>query len=291
MITVIAGKERYTCKVEGDTKVVEVKEQLEPLTGVPIKGQRLLVKGKEREDSLVLSSIGIKEGSKVMLLFTKEYQVREFSKHANTPQEKPLHQGISRVNEAPPVVDITVGEGDSVYAVLKIKSGSKEHVGRYHVKCMSGEVTMESIKAAIGRVTNVRAEYMRLLAKGKEVDGSTAVKEVTAAGSSLEMLMLFKYGYHMQVEGSEWLKQRQGELDALKAKLDRMENSLSHRGGDLAEFVMKLRKLGELVGSYLESVDHVTVNDSLMPEMKQLKEDLLAADRRVKELNSRVPLV
>ncbi|KAF4716120.1 hypothetical protein FOZ62_029105 [Perkinsus olseni] len=231
-----------------------------------------------------------------MLLFTKEYQARAFSRPAVSNKDSTDTEGsggpLVEQHTIPAIVEITVGgEGDSPYAVLMIKSGSKEHAGRYHVKCMNGNVTMRDVKEAIGRTTSVKPQYMRLLAKGRQVPDESTIEEVAGPQSTLEMMMLFKYGYHMQVEGSVWLKQRQDEMSSLKAKLDRMENSLNHRGGDLAEFLMQLTKVGEVVGSYLESVDHVTVNESLLPEMKRLKEDLLAADEKVKELNSRVPLI
>ncbi|EER20400.1 hypothetical protein Pmar_PMAR010134 [Perkinsus marinus ATCC 50983] len=230
MLTVVQGKEKYHCTIDDTTSVADVKARLESATGVPAKGQRLLVKGKERDASVVLSSIGVKAGSKIMLLFTKEYQAKTFSKATVLNKEAPDN--------------------------------------------------------------DVRPQFMRLLAKGKEVSDGSRIEEImTTPHGTLEMLMLFKYGYHMQVEGSVWLKQRQEELDGLKSKLERMENSLDHRGGDLAEFLVQLTKVGEVVERYLESVDHVTVNESLLPEMKRLKEELLAADQKVKELNSRVPLV
>ncbi|KAF4716678.1 hypothetical protein FOZ62_019321, partial [Perkinsus olseni] len=140
MITVVQGKEKHNFTLDDRTRVSDVKAQLEPITGVPAKGQRLLVKGKERDDSVVLSSIGVKAGSKVMLLFTKEYQARAFSRPAVSNKDSTDTEDtggpLAEQHTIPAIVEITP------YAVLMIKSGSKEHAGRYHVKCMNGNVTM-----------------------------------------------------------------------------------------------------------------------------------------------------
>ncbi|KAF4721860.1 hypothetical protein FOZ63_012150, partial [Perkinsus olseni] len=176
MLTVVQGKEKHNLTLDDHTRVSDVKAHLEPITGVPAKGQRLLVKGKERDDSVVLSSIGVKAGSKVMLLFTKEYQARAFSRPAVSNKDSTdtgFSEGsggpLAEQHTIPAIVEITVGgEGESPYAVLMIKSGSKEHAGRYHVKCMNGNVTIQDVKEAIGRTTGVKPQYMRLLAKGRQ---------------------------------------------------------------------------------------------------------------------------
>jgi hypothetical protein len=60
-----------------DTTVGSVKEQLEKLTGIPSPIQKLMKAGMLKDDTATLTSAGITEGAKLMLIGSKVQDVLE----------------------------------------------------------------------------------------------------------------------------------------------------------------------------------------------------------------------
>ncbi|XP_054281148.1 ubiquitin-like protein 4A-B [Macrosteles quadrilineatus] len=69
----------YTLEVDDQTRVSEVKEQMEVLLGVPADQQKLLIIGRPLSDEKLLSDYpAIKEGTKLNLIVKKGFKTNNF---------------------------------------------------------------------------------------------------------------------------------------------------------------------------------------------------------------------
>lgn len=59
---------KYTLTGEDSTKVSVIQQQLEQKSGIPVKQQKIIFKGRQLESDNVLADYGIQEGSEVRVV-------------------------------------------------------------------------------------------------------------------------------------------------------------------------------------------------------------------------------
>ncbi|XP_054286693.1 ubiquitin-like protein 4A [Macrosteles quadrilineatus] len=85
IVKVLQGQE-YAIEVTGQTRVSEVKEQLDKLLGVPVLQQKLLFTGRPLTDEKLLSDYPtIKDGTKLNLIVKQEKQETSSKKLPEKP--------------------------------------------------------------------------------------------------------------------------------------------------------------------------------------------------------------
>jgi leucine-rich repeat protein SHOC2 len=67
-LVVKLGSQEHQCCLSATSTVAQLKAQLEPLTGLMSRQQKLIFKGKVMEDSQSLTSCKLVSGAKLMLL-------------------------------------------------------------------------------------------------------------------------------------------------------------------------------------------------------------------------------
>mmetsp|Transcript_38593 Transcript_38593/g.122361 ORF Transcript_38593/g.122361 Transcript_38593/m.122361 type:complete len:182 (+) Transcript_38593:10150-10695(+) len=67
-VTLVHGLSKHSLTVPASSTFADVKVVGKAVTGVPVEGQKLLFRGRERGDSDALAAAGVKSGAKIMLL-------------------------------------------------------------------------------------------------------------------------------------------------------------------------------------------------------------------------------
>lgn len=72
-VKVVGGGQTHSVRVPNDSTLRDLKLRLSGLTGATREQQKLIFKGKERDDDEPLAAAGVADGAKLMLLFRESY--------------------------------------------------------------------------------------------------------------------------------------------------------------------------------------------------------------------------
>ena len=75
LVKVSQAKNKMTFRSEQNETVAGLKQKIYATTYLPIPAQRLMFKGRELADGAILSQLGLRSSSRIMLMFTKAYYV------------------------------------------------------------------------------------------------------------------------------------------------------------------------------------------------------------------------
>ena len=91
-IKVTHGKNMINLSIEPNTTVQDLKTRLESLTGVPMMLQKLFFKGPLKDDNALITSLNLRESSKIMLVGSTANEISQTSNiRASFEEEKKLN--------------------------------------------------------------------------------------------------------------------------------------------------------------------------------------------------------
>lgn len=274
----------------------DVKARIELALGVPTVGQKLLCNGKERKNAAeTLSSAGVTGKSKLMLMLAPGYQMAPPSTApAAATGEEGTASTTAGADEASMEADALDLEGElPLPAGVERRSGdcSVIHVrqgrNRYHVKVPQGlsvatygelaDYLVESLLFPPG----LPSAELRLIAKGKTAERSQQLADDTAHETSV--MLLFREGFHLAAEGTQWLRERSAELTDAEALVEKLGKQIEANFTN-EEFHIQLLKVLDLIAMLKHSVEIVQVRSGTLPELARFRERVLKADARSQEL-------
>ncbi|CAJ1368913.1 unnamed protein product [Effrenium voratum] len=260
------------------TTFAEVKSRIEAATGVPADKQRLLCNGRERRDGKeTLAAAGVGAKSKLMLMLAPGYSMPAVDVPA-APQDLP--------QEAPEEAADVELEGDlpgdaaeqATVPMVVVRQGRN----RYKVRVRQG-----LDKASFGELADylvaqmlppgIPACELRLISKGK-----TAAREDplgAADGKELSVMLMFREGFHLAVEGDRWMQEKSEELSQAEAKIASLSKRVEANFSD-AETSLQLAEVSGFVETLLQSVDSVRLNSTKLPAMQELRDRAVKAEER-----------
>ncbi|CAJ1418659.1 unnamed protein product [Effrenium voratum] len=118
---------------------------------------------------------------------------------------------------------------------------------------------------------------LRLISKGK-----TAAREDplgAADGKELSVMLMFREGFHLAVEGDRWMQEKSEELSQAEAKIASLSKRVEANFSD-AETSLQLAEVSGFVETLLQSVDSVRLNSTKLPAMQELRDRAVKAEER-----------
>ena len=73
LVKVVQGQRKCTVRCDDKMTVFDLQKHIEKTEYVPLRGQKLLFKGRAIKAEMLLSALGLKASSKLRLMFSKEY--------------------------------------------------------------------------------------------------------------------------------------------------------------------------------------------------------------------------
>eukprot|EP00930_Biecheleria_cincta_P099860 TRINITY_DN91472_c0_g1_i1.p1 TRINITY_DN91472_c0_g1~~TRINITY_DN91472_c0_g1_i1.p1 ORF type:complete len:301 (-),score=81.91 TRINITY_DN91472_c0_g1_i1:17-919(-) len=297
LVVATPDKRKLELECEPSATFAEVKSKVEAATGVPPDKQRLLCNGRERKDAAeTLSAAGVGAKSKLMLMLAPGYTMPP-PPGSSAPEREDKAEAAA--SDAP---DDDGGEPLDLQGELPCPAENKAEVaGAVQVRQGRNRYRI-SVPQGLGQATfgqladylssqmlppGIPASECRIISKGKNV----AREDVLGAdaGKELSVMLMFREGFHVAVEGARWLEEKSAELAEAESAIERLAKRVEANFVDV-ETSMKLAEVGGVVETLTQSVDSVRVNATKLPQMRELRDRALKAAERLEGLRKRARL-
>ena len=253
-LTVIQGKVKHAVTCPGDSTVLQLKQQIQELSGVSPSSQKLIFKGKERKDAETLSAAGVANGDKLMLMLSPE-GVKELKK------EEERIAGEKRKQEAADAQklkenhrDGVVGDDQELNPTSTSKTTVIEEEGagvkgtqvvqvvhtkvRYRLVAdiTNSSFTFLNLKEKLAKLCHVPAKHQRLIFKGKERDSSQTLAAAGVKAGDKMMLLLAEGEWKVRDE-KELIRDVEAELTNVEERVRKLKSQCEHGmfGNDVTE--------------------------------------------------------
>lgn len=294
LVITAPDKRKVELELEPSATFQQVKVRIEQELGVPPDKQRLLCNGKERKNGAeTLAAAGVSAKSKLMLMLAPGYSMPAPAAEAGAASEGRGTGTPAEVEPEPVVIEgeLPLPAGAAAAessAVVHVRQGQK----RYHVRVPHGLATatfgeLADYLAAELLPRGVPASELRLICRGKTVERPDVLNP--GGGAELSVMLLFREGFYVAAEGASWLRERSAELTDAEVQIERLGKRIEANFTD-AETSLRLAEVGTLVETLKQSVDSVRVSEATIPEMREFRERVLAADARLEVIRKGVRL-
>ncbi|MFQ6623329.1 hypothetical protein Gotur_001686 [Gossypium turneri] len=178
-IDVAYGSAQHQLFVPSHSTVGELKKQIAEQTGLEPEKQRVLFRGKEKEDDVHLTSAGMKDKSKILVLENPTSKVKKVEEMANI--EEKVEESIARKESKVEEIKETEEMSKAFAAVARVR----KEVGKLSERVAAIEVAVNSGTKIAAEEFDVSAELlMRELLKldGIEAEGEAKLKRKAEVG-------------------------------------------------------------------------------------------------------------
>ena len=271
-LTVACSGTKHTLEAAPEDTVRSVKQKLSPLVSMAAAEMKLVHKGKACADDEALSTLGVADGAKLMVLRGKA-SVSSISaaKAALATPAAPAApaapaepSAAAAAVPAAPAPAPVLGSGDVLLTVVQGKT-------QLPVRC-DASTTVRDLKLLLEPAVGSAPVQQRLLVKGKEAaDGSTV--EALGLGGGGKLMLLFRGGHHRLQEGAAAIAEGVGHLAELRGRIEKTRHKLSKRLMTGAEALAALGELDAEVAELVLDLRNATVAPG---EPTRLKEEKLA---------------
>lgn len=289
----LPDKRKIEVDLELSATFQQVKVQIERQAGVPPEKQRLLCGGKERKNGAeTLEAAGVSGKTKLMVMLVPGYTMPPppaAAAEGEAGDVAAAEAGPEAASSEPAAVELDGELPVPESAAAQDKPGLvhvRQGANRFHVRVPHGLAA-----ATFGELADylsnqmlprgIPASELRILCRGKTAEPDDVLDP--KGSSELTVMLLFREGFHVAADGANWLKEYQAELAVAEAQIERLGKRVEANFTD-AEMSLRLGELGGLVSTLKQSVDSVRVSEAKLPEMREFRDRVLAADERLETI-------
>jgi hypothetical protein len=305
-VTVINGKEKLSVEVDLGQDVAALKQCLSDKHGLP-SGMRLLHKGKALGDEDTLTSAGLKNNAKVMMLLSADSHKQLEEKRKLEIEEKcklemkeaALEAQRMREGSGPPVAppesrDKPPPQKEKEVIVCDDQEGSTEstafvvivqHGKRKFQASMSGSSTFGDIKNRLEGTINVPSKQQKLLFKGKQRENKEKLGDTGVKAKGSKMMLLFAEGWHVELEAKDDAASIRNEMDEAEKEVGKVLSKVQHRFMDHVELSIAVGRFDDLVYRLNDNVVHVKGAAEEKAELKKRAEALTCQLEELRRLH------
>lgn len=282
-ITIAQGGTKHQLSVDEAETIRAVKARLAPLCELPAEQQKLLHKGKEAPDGSSMVSLGIADGTRLMLL--KNAQGHKAAA-ASPAAAAPLPASARALDAAVAAPTANAPAHGSGSIELMVTHGK----GRYTVRC-EPETTVIELKRLIQPLCEAAPAQQRLLIKGRQVSERGATLSALGLAAGGKVMLLFGEAHHIQAEHASAVSDAATEVPRLTERLAALQRQQAKRLIDSAEVLASVASLDEQVGALTQDMKNAGMHgpcgtaeearvarlselEALSDEVAQLREQL-----------------
>lgn len=268
-ITIAQGGTKHQLSVDEAETIRAVKARLAPLCDLPAEQQKLLHKGKEAPDGSSIVSLGIADGTRLMLL-------KNAQGHKAAAAASPAAATTSRPAAAAPAAaaatnaPAAVGSGSIELAVTHGKA-------RYTVRC-EPETTIIELKRLIQPLCEAPPAQQRLLIKGRQASERSATLSALGLATGGKVMLLFGEAHHIQAEHAAAVSDAATEVPRLTERLAALQRQQAKRLIDSAEILASVASLDEQVAALTQDMKNAgmhgpcgTAEDARVARLSELQ--------------------
>lgn len=282
-LTVAHGKQAYvvTFHPQHPQRMTFLKLEVEKLTGVAAKHQRLLYRGKEllandgddngpddlhaaTKKKRALKAPLLVNNAKLMLLLNQAYHQDAAKRPVSSAQPAGSDEqaSLSSSQEAPApvekkqnVVVIDVGSLDDDEVLVQAFRGKANY--ELILKC---DDAVLAVKERVSGILGLSAQGIRLVVKGKTPKDDTSLSELLGAGPHvIKCMVLLQAQQHVVMEKEDDLRQLLNELTQLQVAAKRLEKQVARNFASRQEMTVH-------VSALVDGAQHVHGNLVLLME-------------------------
>lgn len=281
-ITVIMGREKWAISIAKNQTFGDLRALVETKANVISGGLRLIHKGKTHSDNVILESISVTSGTKMMAMRTgKQVKDEEDKKRAAklaadnaaalALKERVGSSVASSVDKSDGEDTKSGAKGDPVTDGSFVLLKKRTDIFRVNIEM---EASIGDLKQQVAMIDGINAEPrdIRILGKGRMLTGEKSLKECgISSGSTL--MILFNARHHDKQEASVQVTSITKEVNDLQAKTQSVQKKANKRLLNGVEITIARGELVDTVTRLKDNLASVRGDDERIPLLeKQLNE-------------------